>query len=312
MTPILTFPTIRQQRAARFLEALTLEQRAIYWQIPAKVSHVSHPSFASARAQEELFGPDALRIDVPAWTHFPEVATDIPAHQTVRTALKPDQEVVLFLRYNYARYRLANLMTVQRLRTTVGRAAEMVLWYGRAADAQAALVRANMALVLAMAKRTRIPHVEFAELVSEGNMALLRSVERFDVSRGFKFSTYACRAILKSFNRLATMTARYDQRFPTGSDLQLEGSDYDVHRDQTNRDDSAEAVREILAKNHAALSEVERTVVVERFAIGTGGKGRTLSEIGKLIGLTNERVRQIQNIALAKIRAVLTEDFLVP
>ena len=61
------------------------------------------------------------------------------------------------------------------------------------------------------------------------------------------------------------------------------------------RDDSVDALREILARNRAALSDVERTVVMERFAIGTGGKGRTLSEVGKLVGLTNERVRQIQN-----------------
>ena len=168
-----------------------------------------------------------------------------------------------------------------------------------------------MALVVAMAKRTRIPNVEFPELVSEGNMALLRSVDKFDVSRGFKFSTYACRAILKSFNRLATNTSRYHQHFPTEFDPELEQSDYDVEKHQMQRDDSVEALREILARNKAELSDVERTVVMERFAIGTGGKGRTLSEVGRVVGLTNERVRQIQNSALAKIRAVLDEEFLV-
>jgi RNA polymerase sigma factor (sigma-70 family) len=167
-----------------------------------------------------------------------------------------------------------------------------------------------MALVLAMAKRTRIPNVEFSELVSEGNMALLRSVEKFDVSRGYKFSTYACRAILKGFNRLATKTGRYRQHFPTEFDPDLERSDYDVMKHDIQRKDSIDSLRDILATNRALLSEVERTIIMERFAIVSRGKGRTLAEVGKMVGLTNERVRQIQNSALGKIRAILDEEFL--
>ena len=142
-------------------------------------------------------------------------------------------------------------------------------------------------------------------------MALLRSVEKFDVSRGFKFSTYACRAILKSFNRLATKTGTYRRRFPREYDPELERSDWDVRKHEIQRDDSIDAVREILARNQARLSDVERTVVMERFAIMTRGKGKTLAEVGEIVGLTNERVRQIQNIALAKIREALDEGYLV-
>jgi RNA polymerase sigma factor (sigma-70 family) len=187
----------------------------------------------------------------------------------------------------------------------------MVRWYIRAREAQGKLVRANMALVLAMARRTRIPNVEFSELVSEGNMALLRSVEKFDASRGFKFSTYACRSILKSFSRLATGTGRYRQHFPVEFDPDLERSDYDAQRHEMQRDDSIEALRDILIRNRAKLTDVERTIVMERFAIGSGGKGRTLAEVGKVVGLTNERVRQIQNLALEKIRAALEAGFMV-
>ncbi len=76
------------------------------------------------------------------------------------------------------------------------------------------------------------------------------------------------------------------------------------------RDDSVDALRDILVRNLAKLTEVERTVVMERFAIGSGGKGRTLAEVGLIVGLTNERVRQIQNLALEKIRTALEEDYL--
>ncbi len=207
MTRILAFPPTKPRETARFPEELSPQHRAIYRQIPAQVSYVYHPSFASLRTEADLYGDDAEPVDVPAWTHFPEVVEDMPARQATRTVLRADQEAVLFLRYNYARYRLARLLAAQQRRKSLTRTSQMILWHTRAAEVQAAIVRANMALVLAMAKQTRIPNVEFSELVSEGNMALLRSVEKFDVARGFKFSTYACRAILKSFNRLATNTA---------------------------------------------------------------------------------------------------------
>ncbi len=304
-------PRLQRPRKETFLAELDEQQMSTYRRIPQDIDYVDHPSFASAGEADRLFGEDAPQVRVPAWSQFPEVAEDSPARQGPRIRLSAAEESLLFLRYNYARYRLAKLIAAEQRRKSIARARQMVMWYTRAVTVHAKLVRANMALVLAMAKRTRIPNVEFGELVSEGNMALLRSVDKFDVSRGFKFSTYACRAILKSFNRLATNTGKYRQRFPTEFDPDLEKSDYDVAKHEMERDDSVEALREILARNKAALSEVERTVVMERFAIGAGGKGRTLAEVGKMVGLTNERVRQIQKSALAKIRSVLDEEFLV-
>ena len=186
----------------------------------------------------------------------------------------------------------------------------MVRWYQRVRTTEDNIVDANMALVMAMAKRTKIPHVDFPELVSEGNMALLRAIDKFDVSRGFKFSTYACRAILKGFNRMATRTGRYNQRFPTEFDPQLERSDYDVLKHQIQQDNALDDLREILAKNHAELSDVERTVVMQRFALNPGSRKKTLSEVGLLVSLTTERVRQIQKKALAKLRTTLNREYL--
>jgi RNA polymerase sigma factor (sigma-70 family) len=289
--------------------ALTDEERRIYARIPVKVDYVRHPSFRSPDAEATFFGPDAEHIQIPAWTTFPEAVEEIASPRGRRARLKPREEALLFLRYNYARCRLAELVEAQLRRVTTARGRRMIQWHQRAMKARADLVRANLALVLAMAKRTRIPNVEFGEVVSEGNMALLRAVEKFDVSRGFKFSTYACRAILKSFNRLATKTGRYRQRFPTEYDPDMERSDYDANRHEIQRSESVEAVRELLVQNRARLTEVERTIIMERFAISRESR-KTLAEVGRMVGLTNERVRQIQNEALGKIRAVLKENLL--
>jgi RNA polymerase sigma factor (sigma-70 family) len=157
--------------------------------------------------------------------------------------------------------------------------------------------------------------MDYAELISEGNMALLRSVDKFDCGRGFKFSTYACRAILKSFSRVALRTGRYRSRFPTEFDPTLEKSD---HLDQLRARqelDCLEDLREMLSDNVADLNEVETRVIQARFALNqvtesADGGPKTLEQVGLLIGVTKERVRQIQNRALEKLRAKLQDDYL--
>ena len=288
---------------------LDAEQRRVYERIPEKIDYVDNEAFDAPEAEEKFFGPGAA-VYVAAWTHFPEVPDDNVVAKSRRRALSREDEARLFLRYNYARRRLRGLTGPQKRRPTARRAVEMVQWFTGVMKCRADLVRANLALVLAMARRTRIPNVEFGEIVSEGNMALLRSIEKFDVSRGFKFSTYGCRAILKSFNRLASKTGRYRERFPVEFDPSMEQSDYDEKKHQMQRDDSVEALREILDQNRADLSDVERRIVQERFALGGRSKRRTLAEVGKLVGLTNERVRQLQISALAKIRTALNEEYL--
>ncbi len=310
MTLTATETTFVESYTSAFFSKLTAEQQRLYKRIPSRIDYTDHPSFELAATEDDLFGDHAEQVDVPAWTHFPDVPEELEASRSTRTVLKGGEEGRLFLQYNYARYRMAKLIEAQQQRKSTSRAKAMVLWFQRVMATRAKLVRANMALVLAMAKRTRIHNVEFGELVSEGNMALLRSVEKFDVSRGFKFSTYACRAILKSFNRLATKTGRYRQRFPTEFDPDMERSDYDEKKHDIQLEDSLGALREILAQNRANLSDVERTIVMERFAITSRDKGRTLSEVGKIVGLTNERVRQIQNLALEKIRVALDAEYL--
>lgn len=148
-------------------------------------------------------------------------------------------------------------------------------------------------------------------------MALLRSADKFDCGRGFRFSTYACRAILKSFSRVVIRTSRYRCRFPTEFDPTLERSDHqDRNRDGVELDCIAE-LKEILQGNRAELTEIERRVLTARFALDnpTDDRGQpprplTLEQVGFLIGVTKERVRQIQNKALAKLRTALEESIL--
>lgn len=221
------------------------------------------------------------------------------------------EERVLFLQYNYARHRVRELQTdIGEAQPTEDQAKELLHWYRIAQGYREQIAETNLALVLAMAKRTRMSEVDFADLVSEGNMALLRSVDKFDCDRGFKFSTYACRAILKAFSRQGVKLSKYRQRFPTDFDPALEKSNHLETLRALSEKESADEVKHIVMSNEADLTEVERTVIDHRFGLeGKEDKSPlTLEQVGQIIGVTKERVRQIQNKALEKIRQAFEEN----
>jgi RNA polymerase sigma factor (sigma-70 family) len=188
---------------------------------------------------------------------------------------------------------------------------EALDWFGRVEKIRDQLANANLPLVLAMAKRTRLSNVDFSELISEGNMALLRALDKFDVGRGFKFSTYGCRAILKAFSRASQKQSRYRNRFPAEFDPDMEKSDYLERRREDLLADSVEELHAIIHYNLAGLNEVEDVIIRERFALSDNGdqpKPKTLEQVGRIIGVTKERVRQLQNKALRKIKKALESE----
>ncbi|MCZ6852210.1 MAG: sigma-70 family RNA polymerase sigma factor [Planctomycetota bacterium] len=221
------------------------------------------------------------------------------------------QERVLFLQYNYARHRVRQMqMEIGPNEPTEQQAGDLLRWYSTATRYREQIAETNLALVLAMAKRTRMSEVDFADLVSEGNMALLRSVDKFDCGRGFKFSTYACRAILKAFSRQGMKLTKYRQRFPTDFDPAMEKSNHLEVVRRGRELDAAEEVKHIVVSNEAELTNVEKTVVYHRFGLDAeqDNDPMTLEQVGQIIGVTKERVRQIQNKALEKIRLTVEEN----
>ena len=224
-------------------------------------------------------------------------------------ALFAEEEVSLFLKLNYCRYKMCQirrkLFSSRWSKRLVG---ELFSWYICQQETRSKIVTANMGLVLAMAKRSDFPGVEFTDLVSEGSMALLRATDKFDCSRGFKFSTYACRAIFKGFSRTAKMSYRYRSRFPAQLDYAFEKDDYLETLRQERHEEWVDEVRAIISNNLADLSNVEESVVKMRFSLNKrSGSTLTLKEVGVRLGLTKERIRQIQNKALAKLRVVAQE-----
>ncbi|MCB9850060.1 MAG: sigma-70 family RNA polymerase sigma factor [Phycisphaerales bacterium] len=266
-------------------------------------------------ADVTLFGV-AAKLPSSQATRFPAPKPLLKASVLAGTrvpTLKADQERTLFLRLNYTRSRIFKILEeVGDRRLNLREARTLVAWGHWELDTRARIVELNMPLVLAMAKRTRLAGIDYNEMISEGNMALLRSVNKFDCARGFKFSTYACRAILKSFSRVAMRTSRYRGTFPVEYDPSIERSDHLERKRVDVEADCVDDLKMILSNNAAELTAVEETVIRERFALDTAKADvpvpKTLEQVGQLIGVTKERVRQIQNKALKKIRSALEDS----
>src|SRR4051794_24588230 len=222
------------------------------------------------------------------------------------------EERLMFQRFNYSKLRLGRLQRkIRQDGLTKALAEEVIEWDRRFEHYREYLVRTNLALVLAMAKRTRLGDIDFAEIVSEGNMALIRAVDKFSVDRGFKFSTYACRAILKAFSRTAQKHSKQRTRFPVEFDPDMEKSDWVDKKRDVVEEDCIDELKQIVDRNLAELSDTEQTVLRRRFNWQQQEESPlTLEEVGKIIGVTKERVRQIQNKALAKIRKLMEEGVL--
>jgi len=277
-----------------------------------------------------------------------------------RTALlDAAQEVDLSKRIEagvYAEHKL-NATPPSKLSPKLRRELEAIRADG--ALAKAHMLEANLRLVVSVAKRYSNRGMSFLDVVQEGNLGLIRAVEKFDYTKGYKFSTYAMwwirqaitRAladqartirlpvhVVEQLNKLGRLQRDMHQRFgrePTPEELaeeldrtpeQIEemlrnarqpvsldnpvGDDEDTRLGDLIEDAEAPAASDALEYQtmietvHRALAGLdprEARVLALRFGLAEG-RPHTLDEIGRDVGLTRERIRQIEKEALAKLR----------
>lgn len=173
------------------------------------------------------------------------------------------------------------------------------------------LVYHNLRFVVNIAKNYRNSNVPFADIISEGNLGLIRAAHKFDSTKGVKFISYAVWWIKNSINECIEKYNRDNETLSYDDYTINKCTDLDNKFEQIN-EDFEEKINNIQSRKDAIESLMkclhEREIKILTLFFGlNGGREMTLEEVGKEMCLTNERVRQIKDSALSKLKCeVLT------
>ncbi len=226
------------------------------------------------------------------------------------TVLNREEEVELFRRYNYLKFLACQSRAGLKLSHVSGTILRKIESYlAQAEEIKRRIIEANLRLVVNVARKHTLSGANLLDLVGEGNISLMRAVEKFDYSRGFRFSTFASWAITKDFARKIP-----DQIGRLGK--ATKASLANIHREMRTEDAADFAAIE---RAHHSLTQVikdnltkrEQYVIMNRFGlVGPPIKKetKTLVQIGRELNLSKERIRQIELLALQKLRQSLSPE----
>lgn len=263
---------------------------------------------------EEFLLPESeeLIAELPAELEAPEHALvdshgELPAYLSelyTLPLLTREEEGALFRRMNFLKFQAKGLReSLPHSRERVHSMNEIERLLEKSLAIKNVLIRSNLRLVVSVARKHRRQSAGFFEMISDGNMTLIRAIEKFDYTRGTKFSTYATWAIMRSYARSIPAEGTQLERFRTGSDVLLTGEE-DVRSpasvDEKIATDRYETIGSILGQ----LNEREQEAISLRFALQGNSKPMTLEQIGGRLGVSRERTRQIINTGLEKLRQI--------
>jgi RNA polymerase primary sigma factor len=270
--------------------------------LASDLTYVHHPSFDDPGAHHAILAPEPEPLGVRA----PEPSKPAAYRDSFLSCysgapvLSREQEVHLFRRMNYLKSLAARLRDrIDLQRPAAADLDELERLQAEALKMKNRIVEANLRLVIAIVKNRARPGYDLSERVSDGNLALLLAVDRFDCARGNRFCTYATWAILNELARYDRRSKRHrNRRSPLHEDSLGVA---DTAGDEYGRDEEQDRRRATVACLLDRLDQRERRILASRHGLG-GGPEQTLSQIGRDLGISKERVRQIESRAQAKLR----------
>lgn len=277
--------------------------------LETKLEYMHNESFDDPKAAAEILAEMPVPADgkAPRKVKAPKGLPPYLASLYEVPLLSREQEAHLFRKMNFLKYKA--YLRREKLDPHKAKTAdldEIDRLQDEALAVKNQIIRANLRLVVSIAKRHVGPSNNFFELVSDGNMSLIRAVEKFDYARGNKFSTYASWAIMKNFARTIPEENYRRDRFVTGHEEMFESAAdgrIDEHEYEVAHRRNVEAVQGMLGR----LDDRERRIMISRYGLD-GSREMTLEQLGKELGITKERVRQIESRAQEKLRRIAVEE----
>jgi RNA polymerase primary sigma factor len=267
-----------------------------------RLRYIDHPSFADPSGLNAILAPLSESVDdeVSRPSEAPGQPAPVPPSRSGATILSRDQEAHLFRKMNYLKCRANRLKEqLDPDRPSSGDLDEIERLLAEARAVRNRIVEMNLRLVVSIAKTRVWANYGLSECVSDGNLALIQAVDLFDFARGYKFSSYATRAIRNqlSRNKREFIRRRGLSLVPCEESLTAPDSDLSEPNTEPVRERLQSAVRRWLGR----LDERERRIIACRYGLG-GVPQQTLTQLGQQLGISKERIRQIESCAHVKLR----------
>jgi RNA polymerase primary sigma factor len=278
--------------------------------LTTEVEFIASPEFSAPNAASLIF-EDGNLLPGERVAADKGKLPDLPPHLArlcEAKLLTAGEERLVFQRMNFLRYRANQLRhqlalespcswTVRRIQALLSAAD----WY------RDRMIKSNMRLVISIVKKFVNKQNGFDDLLSDGIVALLRAVDKFDFGLGFRFSTYATQVVRRNTYRRVMEKQKERQRVT----LSIHDAGVDVsdeHRSSSMSEERWQTLRSRLGLMLDKLDRREKLIVRARFSLGGHRRVQTLQRLADKLGVSKERVRQLEKRALEKLRDFAIES----
>ncbi len=269
------------------------------------LTHIPTDEFTKNGAEKRIISPTPENPSVRR-TKAPAGLPPYLASLYDTPLLSKEQEQHLFRRLHYLLFRACKHIPEDRSTISKDEFEKAKHFMDLATIDEQLIIESNLRLPVSIAKKY-VEVGEMFDLVSDYNISLMRAVRRFDYSRGNKFSTYARNAINNNSAREYGKRMRQQDHFRTGQDEHLDPavsedkSETALLKEQLENEDQVKGALSCLEKR-------ERMIIIKRYGLKKGAEPMTLKEVGVELGVTKERIRQIQIRAETKMRDALCKN----